>query len=478
MATSFPFNSTTPVNSDGFAFNIAQLRTEILEESAITTTLARIRGFGKEDIIVTFVLDLSGPEVTALNAVVAAHVPLDSEPRLSIGYPSNQLIFRPGRPILSDGPTVFTDWASLVARLDEFKNFSRRQILIDDSFITPVEIPAGVYDLSDTTLEGISEVSKAALTLLDGVSFTEGPVEFIRLDVTHEGNSTPLDRSSDSIDVWLNCSVTCVNSPIISFSGSITSKLVLGGLTSVANGGNTAIALTDSNANLELVVAGDASISNDTLEDTVTSNPIALRAFGSSNISATQPSLNNTTIATTGSSSYVPVVQGNASSFEPSPTVTPLVSTDVQAALEEIDANVFAKVFGNSFANATNDVPVITTSTTFISYLTLNAVGVEAGLYRIHLWYVWNHDSIANDFEARVTLDGGSLTSEDPYHKQEPKDSIGTDPSGSTQRYVASVTKYANLTAGNHTVDLQFRTDSGNDEYTIFEAIIELWRVQ
>ena len=77
MATAFPYNSTTPINSQGFAFNIEQLREEILADAGITTELGQIVGVGLEDIEVRFIASVSGAEETALNAVVAAHVPHD-----------------------------------------------------------------------------------------------------------------------------------------------------------------------------------------------------------------------------------------------------------------------------------------------------------------------------------------------------------------------------------------------------------------
>ena len=77
MATAFPYNSTSPVNNQGFAFNIEQLRDEVLADAGITTELGQIVGIGLEDIEVRFIAALSGAEETALNAVVAAHIPRD-----------------------------------------------------------------------------------------------------------------------------------------------------------------------------------------------------------------------------------------------------------------------------------------------------------------------------------------------------------------------------------------------------------------
>ncbi len=77
MATAFPYNSTTPVNNQDFSFNIEQLRDEILADAGITTELGQIVGSGTEDIEVRFIASISGAEETALNAVVASHIPRD-----------------------------------------------------------------------------------------------------------------------------------------------------------------------------------------------------------------------------------------------------------------------------------------------------------------------------------------------------------------------------------------------------------------
>lgn len=134
-----------------------------------------------------------------------------------------------------------------------------------------------------------------------------------------------------------------------------------------------------------------------------------------------------------------------------------------------------AGVFGTQFNYAESLAISTTTSTTFQNKVTLNLVGLPAGLYRVGVQYGWNHDSIANDFEARFQLDAVNVGQ---IHKQEPKDAAGNDPdgTGTTQRYLAHRLHYLNLN-GNHTLTLDYRTDTNNVESSIWDATIEVWRI-
>ena len=132
-------------------------------------------------------------------------------------------------------------------------------------------------------------------------------------------------------------------------------------------------------------------------------------------------------------------------------------------------------VFGTEFAFAQNLPISTTTSTTFQNKVTLGPLNLPAGTYRLCVSYGWNHDNNGNDFEGRVLENGAQLGE---IHKQEPKDSAGGDPTGTTQRYY--VNRVAYLTYGsptNVTFDLEYRTDANGQESSIWEATIEIWRV-
>ncbi len=77
--------------------------------------------------------------------------------------------------------------------------------------------------------------------------------------------------------------------------------------------------------------------------------------------------------------------------------------------------------------------------------------------------------------QRRVFLDGSQVGD---IHKQEPKDAAGGGAPGTTQRYYLQRVFYeAFVSATTHTIEIDYRTDTGGDESAIWEATIELWRV-
>lgn len=143
-----------------------------------------------------------------------------------------------------------------------------------------------------------------------------------------------------------------------------------------------------------------------------------------------------------------------------------LAATDVQAAIDEL---AFPRHVAHAFDNGIST----TTSTTFQNKLTLNAGTLVAGDYKLSVAYGWNHDNISNDFEGRILLNGGQLGE---LHKQEPKDSGQADPTGTTQRFYLKRELFITLAAGVTTFDIEYRTDNGGNESSIWEASLELTR--
>ena len=63
-------------------------------------------------------------------------------------------------------------------------------------------------------------------------------------------------------------------------------------------------------------------------------------------------------------------------------------------------------------------------------------------------------------------------------HRQEPKDAAGTFGStGTNQQHQISGFKHIVLTAGVHTIEIQWRSQDGVTTASIWNARIELWRV-
>ena len=115
-----------------------------------------------------------------------------------------------------------------------------------------------------------------------------------------------------------------------------------------------------------------------------------------------------------------------------------------------------------------------TGSTIYQQALRLNTGAISAGNYRVGWYYIWSHDDIATDFLARVQLDVGTTIG---IHQQEPSDAGGAGPGGTDQRFVTSGFAYRSLTAGAHTVDIEYATSRAGQTSSIYEARIELWQV-
>lgn len=158
------------------------------------------------------------------------------------------------------------------------------------------------------------------------------------------------------------------------------------------------------------------------------------------------------------------------------PDTTPAEATNADHLTAHLAGIDNALVFGKNHAFAQSLPISTTTSTTFQNKVTLASYSVvAAATYRLTVSYGWNHDSGTNDFEARLMQNGAQVGE---LHKQEPKDAAGGDPTGTTQRYYASRTIYISLPlATTLTWDLEYRTDSGGAESSIWEATIEVWRV-
>ena len=97
----------------------------------------------------------------------------------------------------------------------------------------------------------------------------------------------------------------------------------------------------------------------------------------------------------------------------------------------------------------------------------LTTTALVGGTYRVGWYYTWRHESISDNFQARVQVDGTTVHS----HEQEPKeDDI-------EQRAVVSGFAYVTLGAGSIDIDLEFSTDDNNDASWIYVSRLEIWRV-
>ncbi len=157
------------------------------------------------------------------------------------------------------------------------------------------------------------------------------------------------------------------------------------------------------------------------------------------------------------------------------------IKQNIQELETAIESN--ANVYGTNFNLFESAGVSTTTSTTFQSKISGNTAALEAGDYKITISYTWNHNATQNDFEARFLFDGSAVGQDSGglLHKQEPKDAAGNDPTGtgSSQRYAYTKVFYVTgVTAGVKAVALDYRTDNNGNASSIWEANIEIIRVQ
>jgi hypothetical protein len=124
-------------------------------------------------------------------------------------------------------------------------------------------------------------------------------------------------------------------------------------------------------------------------------------------------------------------------------------------------------------------------STTLLTAMQSKVAGTTAllpiGTYKVTVSYVWNHDANTDDFEAEFLWDGVALTSYGSalMHKAEPKDSAGnTSATGSAQAYPVTMVYYVpTVGVSTHTIGLNYRTDNGANESSIWDASVAVERV-
>lgn len=299
----------------------------------------------------------------------------------------------------------------------------------------------------------------------------------VNWDITHlENNTSVLQHdtlNSERVLVketglyFINFSLSFDADP---FEEQISAQVVRNGTTVVP--GSFRLASEDdeindlSNAFTALLTAGDYI----TLQ--ISANGAGNLLHNSTNFCITRAQGTKGDPGPTGSGSNINVKQDNVSVINTPHSILNFNNMEVSdTGIGQVDIK---NIVGSEFQIAQSLGFSTTTSTIFQNKVTLTTSNLPAGIYRIGIHYGWNHNAVTNDFESIVLEDGIQIGNK---HKQEPKDSAGGDPTGTTQRYFTSRVFYRTLTAGSHEYKLQFRTDNSGTTSSIFEATIELWRV-
>lgn len=127
--------------------------------------------------------------------------------------------------------------------------------------------------------------------------------------------------------------------------------------------------------------------------------------------------------------------------------------------------------FGIDFIEESKVNTETTTGASFVTYSVLNfSVSLDDAnnKYRLNADFLWSHNSASNDIRVRVLLDGNPVKE----IRIEPKDA------GADQRFQNNILYYANdLTVGNHSFALQYRPATASRISSMYESVIECWRV-
>lgn len=139
-------------------------------------------------------------------------------------------------------------------------------------------------------------------------------------------------------------------------------------------------------------------------------------------------------------------------------------------------------VYGTEFNLFEDNAVTETALTTFQDKISDTTTALPVGKYKIDVSYSWNHNGTTSDFEGLVLFDGTTLGQNGSglIHKQEPKDGAGNfSGTNSSQAHNFKKTYFVDVTvAGTKSVLLQYRTDNTAQKSAIWDANIEIIRVQ
>lgn len=116
-----------------------------------------------------------------------------------------------------------------------------------------------------------------------------------------------------------------------------------------------------------------------------------------------------------------------------------------------------------------------TDNTDYLQKIRLTATDLESGEYRVVWSYSWNMDSTSHSFEARVQIND---TDDLALHRQEPKDAKGSLGSTGTSQIHRSTGVAVRTLSGTVNIDLDWRSTRSGTPASIWEARLELWRLE
>ena len=125
-----------------------------------------------------------------------------------------------------------------------------------------------------------------------------------------------------------------------------------------------------------------------------------------------------------------------------------------------------SSVFGTHFTWSSDETTTGTTSTSFQRKTTLTASDLPSGYYRLGWYFEWRINSTNTDILTRVVVDGSNVVME---HNEEVKDV--------SSWHTTSGYAITQLSAGGHSLGLDYGVESNGATSYMRRARLELWRV-
>ena len=150
-------------------------------------------------------------------------------------------------------------------------------------------------------------------------------------------------------------------------------------------------------------------------------------------------------------------------------TATAVTAADsIVVAIGKLQAQINAKVFGNSYQDFQDTVVSTTTSgaqplTVVASTFTTSSL--VAGDYKVCLQYAWSSNSVTSDARFALFIDGNIVGRQ---HNEELKDAT----TEKINQFLETVT----LGAGTHTIELRIGAEGGTTT-TVNRVTADIWRV-
>jgi hypothetical protein len=278
----------------------------------------------------------------------------------------SDFIFQPGGGAPYPSKNVYTDFLLLYADLST-STAPKKRLILDDSVTSPIPFPAGTFDLAGVTLTNgkVSDDTDNARTHIHNgttgwnaatVFQNVARIEGLQALVPVAGAGTPFTFTTDSVVYMENCwwaQISATGDPFFSVSGGST--VTFRCLDSTVGTNTGAVVSGSGTDTISFTLRGTSSI-----------GPASLKSAGGDTVSGVDLSPGSSFDATQPhwSGGAIPAITSPAGNVDFNPTgMTVAVGTDVQTAIDQLDAAIGSGTRSAAFAFVGAGITTTTTIT-------------------------------------------------------------------------------------------------------------------